>query len=231
MATLLSLCTEVIEGIDSFDAPSSIVGNDDPSAVLLKNIASQVGRELVRDVRWEVLKTPYSFATVASTSAYSVPADFGRFANLTFWNTSENQPLIGPLSAVDWAALTRGITVIGIRYAFAMYGGFINITPTPTAVQNIGYDYYSKYFCTNSGGTAIENWAADSDIWRLDSDLAVLGMRYRFRARKGLPFSEEKADYLQAIKSLQFDDSPKALIDVSGLPRGKYDGIPSGNFG
>lgn len=231
MATLLELATEAIQGVDGFDTPSSIIGNEDLTAILMKSCATKVGRELVRQVRWQALKTAYTFPTVASTSAYSLPVDFQRFANLTFWNTSEHQPLLGPLSAVDWSSLTRGITVVGIRYAFAIYGGFLNITPTPSLVQNIGYDYYSRYFCTTTGGVAIANWAADSDIWRLDPDLAVLGIQYHFRAQKGLPADKEQADYLAAVASLQFDDTPKAMIDVSGLPRGRFDGIPDGSFG
>jgi len=230
-ATLLQLCTDALEGVDGFETPSTIVGNTDPTAILLKNIAAQIGRELAREVKWQTLKTAYTFATVASTSAYSLPADFQRFANLTFWNTSEEQPLIGPVNGIDWAALTRGIVVLGIRYAFHVSGGYLNITPTPTDVQNIGYDYYSRYYSTTSGGTAQENWVADSDLWRLDRDLAVLGMRYRFRARKGLPFAEEKADYLAALMALQFDDTPKPVIDVSGVPRVRYTGIPDGNWG
>lgn len=231
MATLLDLCTETVDGLAGFEMPSTIIGNEDAVAVLLRSVATQVGRELVRLVNWQALKTAHSFATVAAVSAYSLPADYQRFANLTFWNTDEDQPLIGPVNGIDWAALNRGLTVLGIRYAFHVSGGFMNLTPTPTDVQNIGYDYYSRYFSTTALGAAQENWGADGDLWRLDPDIAVLGMRYRFRARKGLPFAEEKQDYAAAITALQFDDTPKPLIDVSGVPRVRYTGIPDGNWG
>lgn len=229
--TLLQLCTDALEGVDGFDVPTTIIANTDPTAVLLKNIAGQVGRELVRKVKWQALKTEYSFATVASTSGYSLPTDFRRFSNLTFWNTSEGQPLIGPVNSINWAALKRGIVVLGVRYAFHVAGGYLNLTPTPTDVQNIGYDYYSRYFSTTSLGVAQENWLNDADLWRLDPDLAALGMRYRFKSRKGLPFAEEKLDYLDAISDLQFDDTPKPVIDVSGVPRVHHTGIPDGNWG
>jgi hypothetical protein len=230
MASLLEIATEAIEGIDSFNAPSTIIGNDDATAVLLKNVATQVGREIVRESSWQALKTPYTFATVAGVSAYSLPVDYQRLASFTFWNTSEGRPLSGPLSATDWAAVTRGLLAYGFNYAFSVHNNYLNITPTPSSVQNIGYDYFSRYFCTTSLGVAIPNWAADGDLWRLDPDLAVLGMRYRFRARKGLPFAEEKADYDAAIAGLRYDDTPKRLIDISGVCR-RYDNLPEGSFG
>jgi hypothetical protein len=231
MATLLELCVDAVEGIDGFSSPSTIIGNAEPTAVLLKSVATQVGRELIREIKWQALQTDYSFATVALTSAYSLPTDFQRFANLTFWNESESRPLLGPLNARDWATLTRGFLIAGIRYSFSISGNYLRITPTPTAVQTIGYDYYSKYFCTDSGGTAIPNWAADTDLWRLDPDLAVLGMRYYFRSRKGLPADDERQSWISAVAALKYDDTPKGIIDVSGLSRGIYDGVPEGSFG
>ncbi len=231
MGTLLSLCQDALEGVDGFDIPTTIIGNNDPTAVLLKSAARQVGRELVRDYKWQNLKSATSFTTSDTVIGYSVPTDFQRFANLTFWNTDEQQPLIGPLNSIGWASLTRGIYVLGIRFAFHMSGGFINLTPTPTSAVTIGYDYYSKNFCTSSGGTPQSDWLADGDLWRLDDDIAVLGIRSKFKARKGLPFAEEKADYMTAVASMQFDDTPKPLVDLSGVPRGRYDGIPEGNFG
>ena len=231
MATLLELCVEAIEGVDSFNAPSSIIGNDDPTAVLLKSAATKVGRELARDTRWQVLQSDYSFATVAATPNYALPADIQRTSSLTFWNVTEGRPLIGPQSAISWAALTRGIFSSVINYSMRVKGGFLYLSPTPTSIQTIGYDYYSKYFCTNPGGTPIANWATDSDIWRLDPDLLVLGIQYHFRADKGLPFAKQQADYASAVMSLQFDDTPKALIDVTGVCRGRWDDIPDGNFG
>lgn len=230
--TLLQLSTETIEGIDTFNAPTTIVGNEDPTAVLLKNVATQVGRELIREVRWQVLQTAYSFPTVPAVANYALPADIQRPSSLTFWNETERRQLIGPENAISWAALTRGMWSSVINYSIRVSGGFLKLNPVPSSVQTIGYDYYSKYYCTTSLGVPIENWAADSDLWRLDPDLAVLGMRYRFRARKGLPFAEEKADYVAAVAALQYDDTPKPLIDTSGLPRmGRWDGIPDGFFG
>lgn len=229
--TLLQLCTDALEGVDGFNVPTVIYGNSDETAVLLKSLAAKVGRELVREAKWQALKTEYSFNTVASTSAYSLPTDFQRFSNLTFWNTSEGRQLIGPMNGPDWASLTRGISVQGFRYYFHVSGNYLRLTPTPTSAQSIGLDYYSRYFCTTSGGTAQENWTADSNLWRLDPDLGALGIRYRFLSRKGLPFSEEKADYVAALSALQDDDLPKPLIDVSGVPRIFLNGIPDGNWG
>lgn len=231
MATLLSLCQDALNDVDGFELPSSIIGNTDPTAVLLLSLATRVGRELEREVKWAALETAYSFATVAATAAYDLPEDYRRFVNQTIYNVSEEQPLIGPVSGMLWADLTRGSFECGFLYSYRVKGNRIHLTPTPTDVQTVGFDYYSKYFCTDDDGVAQAGWLADTDLFRLDEELATLGISYRFKARKGLPFAEEKADYVAAVSALKFDETPKAIIDVSGVPRYAHSNIPSRNWG
>lgn len=228
--TLLQLCQDAIEGLDGIDVPTTIFNNSDPTAITLKRMAMQVGRELAR-MNWQALLTATSFVTASGTSQYSKPADFARFANRTFYNVSEELELNGPLSSATWAEITRGTTLTTVQYSFRVAGNYIELTPMPTSVQTIGYDYYSRYYCTSSGGTAQENWAADSDLSRFPDDMVALGIRYRFQKAKGLPYADDKADYLQAIDNCLWDDTPKGLADVSGVPRRLPSNIPQSNWG
>jgi hypothetical protein len=229
--TLVQLCVEAIESLGPFTIPTTIIGNSDGDATILKWAATQTGRELVRSHSWQALLTPTTFVTADTVSQYSIPADFQRFANFTFYNVSEFRALSGPLTTAPWADLTRGINVSTYNYNFRVRGNFIELSPTPSSVQTVGYDYYSKYYSTTSGGTAQANWTADTDLPRLADDLFVLGIRYRFLQRKELPYAEDKADYIDAIQQLCFDDTPKGLTDVTGQPTRGYSNLPDSNFG
>lgn len=230
MATLLEICEAAIEEIGGFQTPSSIIGNNNPDARLLKRCASRTGRELERGYKWQELRIEYTFNTADGTSAYDFPTDIRRFANLTFWSDSDDWPLV-KVSNIDWRALNSGITIAGIIYYFDIFGSQIHLTPTPSSIRAIDFDYYSKQFCEDSGGTGQDDWQADDDVFRLDDDLAILGTRYHFLARKRLPYAEEKADYLQAIKDLQADDTPKPVIDMAGGTRGlPYPRVPDGSW-
>lgn len=233
MATLLETCQAAIEEIGGFDVPSSIFGNSDPDAIHLKRAAMRTGRELEREYKWQVLRTEYTFDTADGTSAYDFPTDIRRFANVTFWSDSDNWPLI-KVSNIGWRELNSGINVSGILFYFDVFGNEIHLHPTPTSIRTIDFDYYSKYYANSSGGTAKEEFDDDSDTFRLDDDLLLLGTIFHFLKRKRLPYAEEKAEYLSAIGHLQADDTPKPIIDVaripydSGLPRPNF---PDGGFG
>ena len=229
--TLKQLCVSALEGIGSFEVPSTIFGNEDDTAVVLRVAAADTGRELVRNKSWQALINVGTFTTVADTTQYSKPTGFIRFANQTFWNTSEERSLVGPFTPAQWATLTRGFIADQYRYSLAVRGGYIEISPTPAAGQAIAYDYYSKQYSTDSGGTPQDNWAADDDLPRLDDDLFILGIRYRFLRRKELAFTKDEEEYYAAVEQASFDDTPKARVDLTGIPASFASNLPDGNFG
>jgi hypothetical protein len=229
--TLLSICTDAIEGVQENAVPSTIIGNSSPTAVALRSAALDVGRALERGYKWQALKKEYTFATSEDVTAYDVPEEMRRFINMTIWSETDQWPLIN-VSDQRFRALQSGIVVSSIRFQYSVYANQININPSPGAdAVNIVFDYHTKYFCESSGGTGQNRWLADSDVSRLDENLMVLGVRYRYLARQGLPYDEEKAEFLSAITDLRADDQPLTIIDVGPVPQGLPVNVADGNWG
>lgn len=232
MATLLEIVQAASEEINEFATPSTIFGNSDPEAIRLKRAALRMGRELESEYKWQRLRTEYTFNTVDGTTAYDFPSDIRRFANITFWSADDNWPLIN-VSNVGWRELNSGINVSGVLYYFSIFGNKINLHPEPDSVDRIDFDYYSKNYCTDSGGTSKEAFTADSDIFLLDEDLGVLGTIFHYLKRKRLPYGEEKAEYLERISHMQADDTPSPILDVSRAPLSigwPYSQYPDGSW-
>lgn len=211
--SLLAICTEAIEDLHDFDIPTTIISNEDPTAIGLKRAARKTGRELAAKVKWQALLTEHTFATVASTSNYSLPTDYGQFGQVTFWDRTNDWELLGPATPKIWQYLQSATVSAGVRYWFRVAGDFFQIYPTPTTVNTIAYDYYSRYYSTTSAGTAQEDWLADGDLCRIDAELMILGVVYYFKKAKGLPFAEDKADYYAAILDYQSNDTAKGTVD------------------
>jgi hypothetical protein len=231
MATLLGICQAAVEGVlNAPSTPQTIVGNSSPDAVLLKRCASDVGRELERGWKWQVLEREYTFATVDGTADYDFPDDIRRFSDLTVWDRTGARPLVR-VSNISFQALKSGIYVSDVRWYFKVSANRINLNPTPSEIVTIAFNYYTKQFCETSGGTGLDDWAADTDVSRLDDHLMMLGVRQRYLARQGLAFAEEKAEYLKAISDLRADDSPKGIIDVGRIPSQPAEiNVPEGSW-
>jgi hypothetical protein len=215
--TLLSICTDAMEGVQDVAVPTSIVGNTSPTAKLLKSCAQDIGRFLERKYTWQALKKEYTFATSDGVTAYDIPEELRRFANMTIWSDTDQWSL-KLTGDRGWRTLQSGIVAPSIRFFYSVFANQININPDPGATAyNIVFDYYTKYFCESSGGTGQDRWAADTDVCRLDDNLMVLGVRYKYLERNGLPFDEDKASFLEACTDLLADDRPREIIDVSAI--------------
>ncbi len=216
--TLLQIVTDAMEGVQDVAVPTSIIGNTSPTAKLLKSCAQDIGRFLERTYSWQALKKEYSFATSAAVTGYDIPEEMRRFANMTIWSDTDEWPLV-KVTDSDWRVLQSGGVISALPFRFSVFDNRINLHPAPGAdPYTIKFDYYTKYFCESSGGTGQDRWAADNDVCRLDDNLMVLGVRYKYLERNGLPFDEEKASFIEATDSLFTDDRPREMIALGRGP-------------
>lgn len=228
--TLISICTDAIEGVQENAVPSTIIGNSSPTAVALKSAALDVGRTLERGYNWQALKKSYNFSTSEDVTSYDIPEEMRRFVNMTIWSATDQWPLIN-VSHKRYRELLSGIVVSSIRFQYEFSANQVNLNPAPGAdAVSIVFDYFTKYFCESSGGTGQNRWLADTDVSRLDENLMVLGVRYRYLARQGLPYDEEKAEFLDALSNLRADDQPLGIIDVGVIPQGYSVNVADGGW-
>jgi hypothetical protein len=121
--------------------------------------------------------------------------------------------------------------IAGVQYRFTVQGNKLNLSPTPPDNIEIAFNYYSNAFCEDGDtGEAKADFSTDGDICRLDGDLVIRGVKWRFAQRKGLPYAEYKADYMAAIDALQGIDTPKDVINLTGC-RTVRTNIPDTGYG
>lgn len=216
--TLLQICTDAMEGVQDVAVPVTIIGNTSPTAKLLKSCAQDIGRFLERSYSWQALKVEYSFATSEGVTGYDLPEAMRRFANMTVWSETDEWPLV-QVPDSDWRVLQSGGVISNLPFRFSVFANRINLHPAPGSTSyTIKFDYYSKYFSEDENGTAQDRWAADTDVSRLDDNLMVLGIRYKYLERNGLPFDEDKASFIEAMDSLYADDRPREMIALGRGP-------------
>jgi hypothetical protein len=220
---LLQICTRALDDMSSFNIPTFIIGNTtDDTARTLLSAAYKVGEELARDYDWQELSETATVTTSISDSSYPVESDYERIASDTMWDSTQNRRMHGAKTRRQWAEITNASTSSGISYRWRLKGREIQLDPTPTSVFSFNYEYLSKIYCTNSGGTdRADGWTADTDLPKLPEDLFIAGIRYYFSESKTLPrASAAGADYDAIIKSRQNKNKPAQAINygVSVVP-------------
>lgn len=167
---------------------------------------------------------------------YALPNDFGYFQQATWWDRTYRWQMQGPLTAQQWQVLKSGLSPIGPRRFFRIIGNQFYVHPAPSVTgDTLVFEYYSTAWCQSSTGTAQSTWAADTDYYTMDDDAFILGLKWRFKAAKGLDYTEEKMDYQMACDRLiARDGGNKSLttnvqaMDVYLL---NYNNIPDSGYG
>lgn len=238
--TLLSICQQIANEV-GVDAPSTIVGNADSTAVRLLAVMQAAGRSVasgklevegkhIKNHDWNALRKEFTFNTVDGTASYaistSVGTDFNKFLPETIWDRTNHWP-VRVYSPEEWQ-LAKGYAIVSAqaRISIIRRGANLLIDPTPSGVYSIYGEYISKNWCQTSGGTGQTAWAADTDTGVVDEDLLAIEGKWRFLNRIGESYEEEKRDAERAIFAAANADSKTSPANMTKRRLLFVDNIP-----
>ena len=106
----MSLLTLIQNSCDSIglSRPSVVTGSQDQNVRTLLSLAQTEGRELLDRFSWpatQIEKTHTSLAAESQGVMTTLAPGFSYITSSTFWDRSLTQPVIGPLSPIEWQAL------------------------------------------------------------------------------------------------------------------------------
>jgi hypothetical protein len=214
--TLLSVCTAVA-GDCGFGVPTTIVGNQDETAVMLLALINKSGRKLAR-MSWQALQKEYTFTTVNGTPSYALPTDYGAFQDDTAWDRTNYWQMRGSLSPEAWQWYKSGIQTSTPRSRFRVKSGLIYIDPTPTATNTMVVEYLSNYWVGVAAAPTVgakSSFTLDTDVSLIDEYLLELDLTWRFLERKGLAYQEAKKEAEDMIDQAIGADVPQNTVNMA----------------
>jgi hypothetical protein len=214
-----------------FSVPATLVGNSDDTASMLLALLNKSGKALA-GYSWQVLQKEGTVTTVASTPSYALPADYGWIENNTLWDRTNLWKDRGSLTPSEWQAYKSGIASTTPRSRFRVKLGRLYIDPTPSSVVTLAYEYVSNQWCWDGVSAYANNFVTDNYVSLIDEYLLELDVTWRFLARKGMAYAEEKAEADDQIWTALGQDVPKGPVNLGDdnvpwppLPTWPYTGL------
>lgn len=205
--------------------PSSVISSPDENAKILLGMAQEEGKALADRHTWQALQTEYTFSTANGTASYALPTGFDALIKDTVFNRTSRRRMVGDLSPSQWQE-TQASLVTMVNPAFRIRNNLFYISPTPTAVETVAYEYVTKNWCQSSGGAGQSEWAADTDTGLLDEELTKLGVIWRFKAKKGFDYAEDMNSYEIRVNNAILKDGARVTIDTSNCERDRVPMAP-----
>lgn len=206
-----------VSGIDG--TVTTVLANSDLKPIVA--LFQQEANELRSRHDWSGLQTIASFTLQVPTNSVftaSLPVDFRRFVpDTSLFHVEWRRACIGPVDSVEWQGLTLYAVPNSTTY-WRRLGSNILFVGAATG-DTISYEYISAYPVVSSAGTPQAGFLADTDVLRVPEELAVLGVIWRWRASKGLDYSQERASYEQELLNAIADD--RGTVGTLSLRRGR----------
>lgn len=232
--SLLTIVQNVC-GILALPKPATVINSQDLQVAQLYALALEEAREQAK-MEFQALIREQTFVTVADpTQTTAVPTDLRSFINNSFYNRTTRRPMLGPITPQLWQNIQANPQVNRIILAFRQRDGAFLITPTPPAGQTIGYEYFTNKWARSADLSEDRTqWVNDSDTSYLDETLIELGLRWRWRAAKGLPYGENHDTYMDQLNQTIGRDGGNTVLNLTGGGDWEYVGnpnIPETGFG
>jgi hypothetical protein len=161
----------------------------------------------------------------------ATPADLERFVSDTFFNRTTRWPVFGPITSQEWQAVQAQPFLSSVYISWRQRDGSFLMTPTPAAGETIAYEYITTAKATSSNGDEKTTISADSDRPLLPESLLKLGLRWRWKASKGLDYAEDLATYeRRKAHNMAVNGGPGRVLSIGVGSRGFYTNIPDGDW-
>lgn len=232
--TLLNVCQNIADEI-GIKRPSAVISSSDPTTVRIYRQAIRVGTVLAMK-NWHELIKEHSFSTSAGEPQYDFPTDYRSMVPDTAWNqTSDDQIML--ISPTVWSYEKSAMTsTLDDRFrilgddAGPDVGKRFTIHPTPTSVETIYYQYYSKNWIEAASGTQKAAFTVDSDTIVFDEGLFEMGVLWRVLKQMGQNYEQEKVDYDTQLEICLAQSGATERLHADGN-RATLSNIPETGFG
>lgn len=214
--------------------PSAIISSSDQQVRTLYALAKEEADELRSNYPWTALQREYTFTcSAAAAQSSGLPDDFDRFLNGSFFDRSTRRPVLGPITPQLWQGIQANPQLNRVFLAFRQRAGSMLVTPTPNGTDTLAYEYITNKWARKSDlSTDYTTWQVDTDTSYLSEPIIKLGIRWRFKKSKGLPYGEDYDTYRAQRDNAQGVDGGAAAISISGreYQLGILPNLPEGNW-
>ena len=235
--TLLQIVQEFCQRT-GLTVPQIVMTSQDDQLTQLVGLANEICEDLVRRRAWTTLQYETVFTSQAGSDQGLLtdlaPKAFLKVLNETIFDRTRRLPVFGPRSPQQWQTL-KALPMSGPFYQYRIQQGRLKIIPDMPAGHTMAFEYASEgavHGNSTAAPTVKAFFSRDDDTFLLDKSLLILGMRWRWKEEKGLPYTESFRLYEAAVAEAAGADGtkqPLSMNEGSGMIQpGVF--VPAGNW-
>lgn len=214
--------------------PSLGVTSQDDQILQIIGLADEVLSDCLVGYNWQVLTEAAVFDSVAGQSQgklADLAPGFQRMLSETIYDRTRRLPIWGPRDASSWQAM-EALPFAGPYYQFRIRGDELLIFPDMDEGSELAFEYTSDRAIQALDGARKRSFTADTDVCLLPASLILLGLRWKWKEEKGLPYAENRLQWNSALAVARAADKAPGRLSLNGGQKAPQPGIfvPAGNW-
>jgi hypothetical protein len=210
----------------------------DADFVLLCDLLSSLGDDLLNSHQWTHLVLPFSFTTDGSTTSYALPIGFQEMIDQTLWNRSTRLPGIGPLSFQQSTALQARLVNVVLNVVFQIQGNMLTMPIVPPSGAAVNGMYLTRFWVKSAAASVPDKAkaTAQDDVLLLDEELLIAGLKLRFEEVRGFETARSQQRYEAKLEAVVGKNLGAQVLSLGGSGRNTFDrmldgrNVPEGNW-
>lgn len=207
-------------------SPSVVTTSTDAGILQMLAILNELLDSVVDESNHQAYSISGTFVSVATQDQGAITTlvspSWLWFENGTIFDRTNNQPVLGPLTAEEWQRL-QAAAATGPYSSYQIRGNHFYMYPTPSAGHTIGFTYGSSYGVLSSAAVAKQYATADDDTFILPEKILRKGLSFRWKQVKGLPYQADEIAYYKMLNNFIGRDGTKRPYDISLAKSANYD--------
>lgn len=203
----------------------------------MKTLLNELMQETVKTYRFQVCISNPTWTSVAANIQGTIESLWGvepeSLVNATVWDFTLRRPIFGPLNDTNYQII-QALVPTGPIFQYRIQDNNFIIYPTPPAGNTHSAILRLKNWLAVGGNTSttayyIQN---DTDTPLIDDTTVIMGLKYRYKKEKGLPYAEDFESWNNMISNIALRDGSKSLLYLDKASQELVPGIfvPSGNW-
>lgn len=210
--TLLSVARDACLVI-GLEQPDVLMSNTDREYLELARVARDMAYKITSDFDWQALQKVNTYTGDGTTQAFDLPSDYRRMLrNAQMWSSRWIWAFNHIANPDEW------LEMLVVPYTFIngnwiVYGGQFHFLPVMKATETIKFWYISKNIVQGADSSLKETFTSDDDTLRVPEKLLELGMIWKWRQNKGLPYEDDQAAYQKELQNqMDIDAGSKGVV-------------------
>lgn len=218
--------------------PSYAISSTDSQVLQIIALVNEVCEDISTRWDWQTLVKEVLFTTIAGEDQgdiYTIMglerSSFNKISQQTIFNRTLRLPLFGPMTGSKWQAI-KALPATGPFYKYRIRGDRLLFNPPAAEGHQCAFEALTTLCVQSDAGDPQISFQADTDSFLLDDKLLLAGLRWKWKAEKGLDYAEEFNRYEALGADLASRDATKPTLMMDGGGTDFRPGIfvPSGNW-